>query len=164
MCQENRLETCTIVIEHKITTKEAKQLNIPIDKCNYDFTAKNGMKCYFFAPVVTKNKIRDSMDNSKRNVSSIKQVKQMEHNVNIFTLSSEKIDDYSQLTCPTMHLQYQNTDINVESSSEIESGNGNSAEITIDNYLPSKDKLLRMLSRLVEQKKDSLLQVDNRLN
>ena len=30
--------------------------------------------------------------------------------------------------------------------------------------MPSKDKLLSMLSRLVEQEKDLLLKVDNRLN
>ena len=43
-CQENRLATCMRVIEHKITTKEVKEFNIPIYKYNYNFTAKNGMK------------------------------------------------------------------------------------------------------------------------
>ena len=51
----------------------------------------------------------------------------------------------------------------VESASEIKSGSGNNAKITIDDYVPSKDKLLRMLSRLVNQEKDLLFQVDNRL-
>ena len=78
----------------------------------------------------------------------------MAQNENKVTLSSEKIYDHEQLTCPTMHSQYHNTDINkedndalnlrktmVEFASEIESGNGNNAAITIDYYVPSKDKL-----------------------
>ena len=93
----------------------------------------------------------------------------MAHNSNKVTLSSEKIDNHEKLTCPTMHSQYQSTHINkedndalnmcqnmVESTSEIESRNINNTENTIDYYVPSKDKLLCMSSRLVEQEKDLL--------
>ena len=89
------------------------------------------MKYYFVAPIITKNEMCDAMDNAEINTSSIKQVFQIAHNANKVTLSSKKIDDHSQLTCPTMHSQCQNTDINIESTSEIESRNGNNAEITM---------------------------------
>ena len=108
--------------------------------------------------------MRDAMDNTKRNASSRNQVEQLAHNSNKVTLSSDKLDDHSKLTCPKMHLKHQNTDINIESTSEIESRNGNNAEITIDDYVSSKNKSLRMLSIIVEEEKDLLLQVNNRLN
>ena len=47
MCQENRLGTCMRVIEHKLTSKEAKELNIPLDKKNHNITTKNGIKYHF---------------------------------------------------------------------------------------------------------------------
>ena len=43
----------------------------------------------------------------------------MAHNSNKVTLSSDKTDDYEQLTCPTMHSQCENKDINKEDNETL---------------------------------------------
>ena len=152
------------VKEHKLAMKEAKELSIPIDKCNYNSTTKNGLKCYFFTSIIMQDEICDAIENAKGNISSRKQVEQMAYNANKVTLSSEKTHNHEQLTYLTMHFQYQNAGIwkeddgtlsthqsTVQSASEIESGNRNNAEIKIDDCMPSKGKLSRALLQLMHK-------------